>query len=275
HGERALAGAARVVAGGRVRDRVRDRRAAQQRSRRGGLPPRTALARGLHAVGQRLVRRPPPARLLGARAGARRAARPASARRARGSARDGAVRRARRRPVRHASDRRALVAPALLLAVLSALASPVAGAFVGLAALAWAGSGWLACRAATAANDSAASAPGATGRRAPSAPIALPAALALAALSPVVLLAVAFPEGGAQPFVSSAFWPALAVVLVFALVLPREQRLLRGGAALYALALIAAYAIPTAGGGNADRLGALFARPLLACALMRPRAAAG
>jgi hypothetical protein len=175
---------------------------------------------------------------------------------------------------RHASDRRALVAPALLLAVLSALASPVAGAFVGLAALAWAGSGWLACRAATAANDSAASAPGATGRRAPSAPIALPAALALAALSPVVLLAVAFPEGGAQPFVSSAFWPALAVVLVFALVLPREQRLLRVGAALYALALIAAYAIPTAVGGNADRLGALFAGPLLACALIGRRAAA-
>jgi hypothetical protein len=49
--------------------------------------------------------------------------------------------------------------------------------------------------------------------------------------------------------------------------MPQEQRVLRIGSALYALALIASYAIPTAVGGNADRLGALCAGPLAACAL--------
>ena len=48
--------------------RVRDRRAAQPRPGGGELPQRPVLARGLHAVGQLLVRRPPPARLLAARA---------------------------------------------------------------------------------------------------------------------------------------------------------------------------------------------------------------
>jgi hypothetical protein len=147
-----------------------------------------------------------------------------------------------------ARGRRPPCALALALAALSALASPVAGAFVGLAALAWAVARLIA--------------------RAPSRSLVLPAALALAALAPVVLLAVAFPEGGAQPFVASAFWPPLAVVLVLALALAPRERLLRTGTLLYALALIAAYAIPTAVGGNADRLGALFAGPLLACALI-------
>ncbi len=36
-----------------------------------------------------------------------------------------------------------------------------------------------------------------------------PAALAVAALAPIGLLALAFPEGGSQPFVASAFYPAL------------------------------------------------------------------
>ncbi len=163
---------------------------------------------------------------------------------------------------RCATRRTALLAPALALAVLSALASPVAGAFVALAALASALSGLLERRSAGPTADPA---PG----------VALPAALALAALAPVVLLALAFPEGGAEPFVSSAFWPALAAVLVLALVLPPRERVLRIGAALYALALIAAYAIPTALGGNADRLGALFAGPLLACALVDCREPGG
>jgi hypothetical protein len=175
---------------------------------------------------------------------------------------------------RHAQRRRALAAPALLLAVLSALASPVAGAFVALAALAWALNRWLEHRAARTRGGAAAPEAAERDVGTPSAPtrLVLPVALAFAALAPVVLLAVAFPEGGAQPFVPSAFWPALAAVIVLALVLPREQRLLRTGALLYALALIAAYAIPTAVGGNADRLGALFAGPLLACALIGRRA---
>jgi len=84
------------------------------------------------------------------------------------------------------------------------------------------------------------------------------------------VLGVAYPDGGYEPFASSAFWPALVGVLLIALLLPqgpltRRGRLtLRVGAALYALALIGAYAIHTPVGGNAARLGPLLAAPLLA-----------
>ncbi|HEY2180735.1 MAG TPA: hypothetical protein VGH09_03585 [Solirubrobacteraceae bacterium] len=130
---------------------------------------------------------------------------------------------------------------AVALAVLSALASPVAGAFLALAALAW-----------TLAGDARG-----TG-----------VALAAAAIVPVALLEVAFPEGGTQPFVASAFYPALAAVLVLAAALPAHERVLRAGVLLYALVMIGAYVIPSAGGGHADRLGSLLAGPLLACALL-------
>jgi hypothetical protein len=136
----------------------------------------------------------------------------------------------------------------LALAVLSALASPVAGAFLALAALAWTLAG------------------GARGTG---------VALAGAALAPVALLELAFPEGGTQPFVASAFYPALAAVLVLAVVLPARERVLRTGALLYALAMIGAYVVPSAVGGNADRLGSLLAGPLLACALLGDRADRG
>ncbi len=134
---------------------------------------------------------------------------------------------------------RARAAAAIALAFVCALASPIAGAFLALAALAWA----LVRR-----------------RR-------LALGIAAAALAPVALLAIAFPEGGSEPFVASAFYPVLAVVLLLACAIPAEQRLMRTGALLYALALIGAYVVPSAVGGNADRLGALLAGPLLACAL--------
>jgi hypothetical protein len=143
-----------------------------------------------------------------------------------------------------ARGRRGRCALALLLAVLCALASPVAGAFLALAALAWAlaqrsaGERWLAL------------------------------ALALAALAPIAALALAFPEGGSQPFVASAFYPALAGVLLIAALIGPQQRVLRIGALLYAAALIGAYAIASPVGGNADRLGALLAGPLAACVLI-------
>jgi hypothetical protein len=135
-------------------------------------------------------------------------------------------------------------AAALVLAVVCALASPVAAGFLALAALAW----WLSLR-----------------------PGGLPIWLAAAALAPVALLALAFPEGGFQPFVASAFYPALAAVLLIAALIPagrsRGARLLRDGALLYALALVAAYVLRTPVGGNVDRLGALAAGPLAACVL--------
>ncbi len=130
---------------------------------------------------------------------------------------------------------------ALVLALLCSLASPVAGAFLALAFLAH-------CLAGPAR--------------------VWPAALTAAALMPIALLTIVFPEGGSQPFVASAFYPALAGVLLVAVLIPSEQRTLRIGALLYAGALIGSYVLATAVGGNADRLGSLVAGPLAACVLL-------
>jgi len=135
---------------------------------------------------------------------------------------------------------------ALGMSVLTALASPVAGAFLALAFLAWALSG-----------------PART----------WPVALTIAALAPIGALTIAFPEGGTQPFAASAFYPDLVGVLVVAvLVKPLDTqvpaRVLRLGVWLYALALIGSYVLPTAVGGNVDRLGAQAAGPVAALALV-------
>lgn len=130
---------------------------------------------------------------------------------------------------------------ALALALLTPLASPVDGAFLGLAMVAWALAG---------------------PRR------GAPALLAAAALAPVALLNLAFPEGGTQPFVGSAFFPVLAAVLALAALIPPERRALRIGALLYALALTGSYLLSSSVGGNADRLGALVGAPLAALLLL-------
>lgn len=128
---------------------------------------------------------------------------------------------------------------AATLAALTALASPVAGLFLGLAAAAW----MLARRSAAA------------------------LAVGAGAAVPLAALAIAFPEGGTEPFVASAFWPALAGLAAVLVALPAEERALRIGVALYALGTIAAFALDTPVGGNVTRLGALFAGPVLACLL--------
>lgn len=131
-------------------------------------------------------------------------------------------------------------AGALVLAAATTLASPVAGLFVALAATAWA----LVTRRA-----------------------ALGAGIAACALAPIALTVVLFPEGGDEPFVASAFWPALVAALLVAALLPARERVLRVAALLYALSLVAAFAIATPLGGNATRLGALAAGPIVLGAL--------
>jgi hypothetical protein len=156
-------------------------------------------------------------------------------------------------------------APALGLAVLTSAASPVAGAFLALAGIAGALGGVLretATPTRPTRKDVREEARQATPSRC--------LALAVAALVPILVLSLAYPDGGYEPFASTAFWPALAGVALIALLLPagpltpRGQRVLRSGAALYALALIGAFAIHTPVGGNAARLGPLLAPPLLA-----------
>jgi hypothetical protein len=136
---------------------------------------------------------------------------------------------------------------AVVLAVLTSLASPVAGSFLALAGLADALAG--------------------NTRRG--------LALAAAALAPIALFALVFPEGGYEPFAPSVFWPGVAGVALIAVMVPRldddmrprAARALTWGAWLYALALVGSFALHTPVGSNAARLGELFAAPLVAGAL--------
>jgi hypothetical protein len=127
----------------------------------------------------------------------------------------------------------------------TALASPVAAAFLAIALLAW----------------------GIPRRRA-----AATAALLAATLAPAVALGVLFPEGGSFPFVASAFWPTLAGALLVIAVLWRSAAPeLRIGLVLYAVLLVLSAVLTTPMGGNAVRLGALFAGPLAALTLWPQR----
>jgi hypothetical protein len=137
---------------------------------------------------------------------------------------------------------------ALVLAVLTSVASPVAGAFLALAGLAYA-----------------------------LADVRRGVAVVAAALAPILVLSLAFPEGGYEPFAPSDFWLTLGGVALIALLLPhgplsaRGRRVVRAGAVLYALALIGSFVIATPVGGNAARLGPPLAAPLLAGVLWERR----
>ena len=137
---------------------------------------------------------------------------------------------------------------ALGLAALTSVASPIAGAFLALAGLAYA-----------------------------AADVRRGLALVAAALAPILVLNLAYPEGGYEPFAPSDFWLTLGGVLLIALLLPRGplsargRRIVRVGAALYALALIGSFVIATPVGGNAARLGPPLAAPLLAGVLWERR----
>jgi hypothetical protein len=93
--------------------------------------------------------------------------------------------------------------------------------------------------------------------------------IAAAALVTVVVVAMAFPEGGSEPFVFSSFQPAVLIALAVFLAIPREERLLRYGVAAYGAALAAAFLIDSPMGGNATRMGSLFLGPALAFGLWR------
>ncbi len=127
---------------------------------------------------------------------------------------------------------------ALAFAFLTPLASPVAGLFTGLAGLAYAAG---------------------AGRR-------LGLGIAAAALAPPLVLGFAFPEGGWAPFPFTAYLPIPVFCAACLIVLPREERVLRAGAVLYALGATVAVAVESQIGGTAPRLGMLFGGPLLLCA---------
>jgi hypothetical protein len=137
------------------------------------------------------------------------------------------------------ADRRWGLALAACLAALCSLTSPIAGLFVAIAGAALALSGQR----------------------------ARGFAVAIGAVVPIAALNLAFPTGGEEPFVFSAFIAVPIVAAVSLWLLPRQRSDLRVGAVIYALAALILYLVPNAIGGNVTRLGALVAGPTMALAL--------
>lgn len=127
---------------------------------------------------------------------------------------------------------------ALALAILCGCASPLAGAFLLLAAAAW----W----------------PQARGRTIP-----------LGGAFVGIIAAALFGEGGWFPFP----WTAVLIIMLLCIgglvIVPRRQRLVRRGLACYALATLVLFPWDNPIGGNMIRLGAMMGGPVIALALMR------
>ncbi|HWH12599.1 MAG TPA: hypothetical protein VG165_15865 [Solirubrobacteraceae bacterium] len=151
----------------------------------------------------------------------------------------------------YAASRRRTVLAGVLAAACGA-AAPLAGLFVGMAAAGVLLAGW---------------------REPASRRTGL--ALGIPAVGAGLLLTLAFPEGGREPF---GTWPmiiSLGLTLGFLGLLPRGERVLRAGAWLYVVGTAASFVLVTPIGDNTTRVGADFAGPLLACALLgRGRSAA-
>lgn len=125
------------------------------------------------------------------------------------------------------------------LGAVTTLTSPVTAAFLVLACAAW----WIGER------DRA------------------PIAVAAGAVLPGLLIVLAFPQGGSQPFRASSFAWAFGVAVALLVAVPRDERALRAGAALYAAVLLGGVLLDTPLGGNLVRLAAVFGGPLAAGAL--------
>ena len=127
---------------------------------------------------------------------------------------------------------------AVVLALLCAAASPVAGLLLGLAAL----------------SDS-------LWRRTPRALLVL----GVPAAAVVLALAALFPEGGFEPYPATSFAATALVVLAFAWAVPRRYGELRLGAAIYLLACVVFLLVRSPMGSNVERYGVLLAGPLILC----------
>jgi hypothetical protein len=130
---------------------------------------------------------------------------------------------------------------AVALAIVCAAASPVAGSLLALA--------------------------GATHALAARSRRSLPA-LVLAPLAAIALLALLFPEGGFEPYPFRSFLATVAVIGTFVWALPRQERALRIGAAVYTASCVLALLVRTPVGSNVERYAVLLAGPLLVCALL-------
>jgi hypothetical protein len=126
----------------------------------------------------------------------------------------------------------------LPLAVATSLASPLAGGFLGLAAIAWAIGIWPRRRWDV-------------------------IALAVAALAPVAALELLFPGQGMMPFEAINFVGMVISLILIGAVVMRRDRALLAGVVLYSAAVVFAYAVPSALGNNITRLGVCFGIALI------------
>ncbi len=133
---------------------------------------------------------------------------------------------------------------ACALAVLSALCSPVAALFAAIAAGGYA--------------------LGALLKRAPLRAILAPVAVGVAALVPVGLLAIAFPEGGSEPFGFPTMFPIVVLAVLALVTVPKEHATLRAGVIVYVALTLAVYLVSSPIGSNIARLGTFLAAPLAA-----------
>ncbi|NUU20658.1 MAG: hypothetical protein HOV68_03940 [Streptomycetaceae bacterium] len=123
--------------------------------------------------------------------------------------------------------------------LISGLASPLAGAFLLMAALAWVPrtNVW-------------------------------PTRLSFAPAGVGLLTSLAFPNEGMFPFPWWRFWPIIALAVVGLWLLPPSQRTARRFLVLYALSAIVFFFVPSALGGNLARLGEMVAGPMMAIVLL-------
>ncbi|OHV40096.1 hypothetical protein BBK14_12860 [Parafrankia soli] len=132
-------------------------------------------------------------------------------------------------------------------AVLASLASPLAAGFVLMVGLALALTGSLPRRV----------------------------ILAFGGAGAGIIVALAFPEEGYQPFPAVTFLSLLALIGGGLLLVPKEHRAVRNGLLLWAGAAIVFFFVPTQVGGNITRPATLLAGPAAAVFLAtRPRALA-
>jgi hypothetical protein len=131
---------------------------------------------------------------------------------------------------------------AVPLGLAAVLASPLAGAFLVLAAGSWLVASWPRRRAGL--------------------------VLLVAVPSLVVVgLGLVFPGQGVMPFPLGDFLQFAAMVGLVLLLIPSQQRGVRLAVALYLAAVVASFLLPTPVGGNISRLGECVGAPLAACLL--------
>jgi hypothetical protein len=95
---------------------------------------------------------------------------------------------------------------------------------------------------------------------------------AVCSLAPIAVLAALFPEGGHQPFGAGDDLLRIAVACAALLwLIPEDQREVRSGIWLYILGAAFLFAVPTPVGSNFARLGQLVAASLVALALVPKR----